>query len=152
MHVLRAEKGYPIVGQDTDGTVTPQDAGMEWVVSKAKDFVGRRSYSRADTSRPDRKHLVGVLPVDRATRLPEGTQLVAQGSPASAGPEPVPMLGHVTSSYHSEALGRPFGLALIKGGRDRFGEVLLAPVDDRLVEVEVTSPVLYDPEGSRRDG
>jgi len=152
MHVLRAEKGYPIVGQDTDGTVTPQDAGMEWVVSKVKDFVGRRSYGRVDAVRPDRKHLVGVLPVDRTTRLPEGAQLVAPGSPASAVDGPVPMLGHVTSSYHSEALGRPFGLALIKGGRDRYGEVLLAPVGDRLVEVEVTSPVLYDPEGSRRDG
>jgi len=152
MHVLRAEKGYPIVGQDTDGTVTPQDAGMEWIVSKAKDFVGRRSYSRPDTARADRKHLVGVLPVDRSTRLPEGAQLVAPGSPATAAVGPVPMLGHVTSSYHSEALGRPFGLALIKAGRDRFGEVLLAPVGDRMVEVEVTSPVLYDPEGSRRDG
>jgi sarcosine oxidase, subunit alpha len=152
MHVLRAEKGYPIVGQDTDGTVTPQDAGMEWIVSKVKDFVGRRSYSRVDTMRPDRKHLVGVLPVDRTTRLPEGAQLVAQGSPATPVDGPVPMLGHVTSSYHSEALGRPFGLALIKGGRDRFGEVLLAPVGDQMVEVEVTSPVLYDPEGSRRDG
>jgi sarcosine oxidase subunit alpha len=152
MHVLRAEKGYPIVGQDTDGTVTPQDAGMEWIVSKVKDFVGRRSYSRVDTMRPDRKHLVGVLPVDRTTRLPEGAQLVAQGAPATPVDGSVPMLGHVTSSYHSEALGRPFGLALIKGGRDRFGELLLAPVGDRLVEVEVTSPVLYDPEGSRRDG
>ena len=152
MHVLRAEKGYPIVGQDTDGTVTPQDAGMEWVVSKTKDFVGRRSYTRADTARKDRKHLVGVLPVDRSTRLPEGVQLVAPGSPATPVDRPVPMLGHVTSSYHSEALGRPFGLALVKSGRERFGEILLAPVGDRLVEVELTSPVLYDPEGTKRDG
>jgi sarcosine oxidase, subunit alpha len=152
MHVLRAEKGYPIVGQDTDGTVTPQDAGMDWVVSKLKDFVGRRSHSRADTMRTDRKHLVGVLPVDRVTRLPEGTQLVAQGALATADEGPVQMQGHVTSSYHSEALGRPFGLALIKGGRDRYGEVLLASVDGGMVEVEVASPVLYDPEGSRRDG
>jgi sarcosine oxidase subunit alpha len=152
MHVLRAEKGYPIVGQDTDGTVTPQDLGMDWVVSTTKEFIGRRSHSRTDTSRSDRKHLVGVLPVDRATRLPEGTQLVAPGAPATAVDGPVPMLGHVTSSYHSEALGRPFGLALVVGGRDRFGEVLLAPVGDTMVEVELTSPVLYDPEGSRRDG
>ncbi|WP_456696266.1 2Fe-2S iron-sulfur cluster-binding protein [Aeromicrobium sp. P5_D10] len=152
MHVLRAEKGYPIVGQDTDGTVTPQDAGMEWVVSKVKDFVGRRSHSRQDTARAGRKHLVGVLPVDRVTRLPEGSQLVAVGSPATAADGPVPMLGHVTSSYHSQALGRPFGLALISGGRDRFGETLLAPVGDQMVEVEVTSPVLYDPEGTKRDG
>ena len=151
MHVLRAEKGYPIVGQDTDGTVTPQDAGMEWIVSTVKDFVGRRSYSRIDTSRTDRKHLVGVLPVDRTTVLPEGTQLIAADTPLG-GDEPVPMLGHVTSSYQSAALERSFGLALIKSGRDRIGEVLVAPVGDRLVEVEVAPTVLYDPEGSKRDG
>ncbi len=152
MHVLRAEKGYPIVGQDTDGTVTPQDAGMEWVVSKVKDFVGKRSHTRVDNLRPDRKHLVGLLPVDRTTRLPEGGQLIEPGPSLSERSTPVPMLGHVTSSYDSVALERPFALALIKGGRERIGEVLLAPVGDRLVEVEVTSPVLYDPEGTKRDG
>ncbi|WP_235530963.1 MULTISPECIES: 2Fe-2S iron-sulfur cluster-binding protein [unclassified Nocardioides] len=152
MHVLRAEKGYPIVGQDTDGTVTPQDAGMEWVVSKVKDFVGKRSHTRVDNLRPDRKHLVGLLPVDRTTRLPEGSQVIEPGPSLAERPTPVPMLGHVTSSYDSVALERPFALALIKGGRERIGEVLLAPVGDRLVEVEVTSPVLYDPEGTKRDG
>ncbi|MEU9390097.1 sarcosine oxidase subunit delta family protein [Streptomyces sp. NPDC048324] len=150
MHVLRAEKGYPIVGQDTDGTVTPQDLGMSWVVSKKKpDFIGKRSYARADTVRPDRKHLVGLLPEDPATFLPEGTHLVADSVlPAP----PVPMLGHVTSSYRSAALGRTFALALVRGGRDRIGERLYAPVGDRLVPVTVASPVLYDPEGARRDG
>ncbi|MEV5388375.1 sarcosine oxidase subunit alpha family protein [Streptomyces sp. NPDC052721] len=150
MHVLRAEKGYPIIGQDTDGTVTPHDLGMSWAVSKKKpDFIGKRSYARADTVRPDRKHLVALLPEDPADLLPEGTQLVADSVlPAP----PVPMLGHVTSSYRSAALGRAFALALIKGGRDRIGERLYAPVDDRLVPVTVASPVLYDPEGARRDG
>jgi sarcosine oxidase subunit alpha len=125
---------------------------MDWVVSKLKDFVGKRSFSRSDTAREDRKHLVGLLPVDRATRLPEGTQLVAQGVPITPADGPVPMLGHVTSSYHSEALGRPFALALVASGRDRIGETLLAPVGDDLVPVEVTSSVLYDPEGTKRDG
>ncbi|NEE20578.1 sarcosine oxidase subunit delta family protein [Streptomyces sp. SID7499] len=150
MHVLRAEKGYPIVGQDTDGTVTPQDLGMSWAVSKKKpDFIGKRSFARADTVRPDRKHLVGLLPEDPGTFLPEGTQLVADSVlPAP----PVPMLGHVTSSYRSAALGRTFALALVKGGRERIGERLYAPVGDRLVPVTVASPVLYDPEGARRDG
>ncbi|MEY2227110.1 sarcosine oxidase subunit delta family protein [Streptomyces sp. BF23-19] len=150
MHVLRAEKGYPIIGQDTDGTVTPQDLGMSWAVSKKKpDFVGKRSHARADSTRPDRKHLVGLLPEDPDAFLPEGTHLVADSVlPAP----PVPMLGHVTSSYHSAALGRTFALALIKGGRDRIGERLYAPVGDRLVPVTVASPVLYDPEGARRDG
>ncbi|MEE1622208.1 sarcosine oxidase subunit alpha family protein [Zafaria sp. J156] len=152
MHVLRAEKGFIIVGQDTDGTVTPQDAGMDWVVSKAKDFIGRRSFARQDTSRTDRKHLVGVLPVDAATRLPEGAQLVTAGTPITPAEAPVPMIGHVTSSYLSATLGRPFGLALVDNGRHRIGEVVQAPLDGRLVDVEITSPVLYDPEGSRRDG
>ncbi|MFE7275511.1 sarcosine oxidase subunit alpha family protein [Streptomyces sp. NPDC057623] len=150
MHVLRAEKGYIIVGQDTDGTVTPQDAGMSWVVSRQKDFIGKRSYSRADTSRTDRKQLVGLLPGDRTTRLPEGTQLVAPD--VSLETVPVPMLGHVTSSYHSPALGRPFALALVADGRARIGQTLLAPVGEDLVSVEVTDFVLYDPEGTRRDG
>ncbi|BBC29839.1 Ferredoxin [Streptomyces graminofaciens] len=150
MHVLRAEKGYPIIGQDTDGTVTPQDLGMGWAVSKKKpDFIGKRSYARADNARPDRKHLVGLLPDDPGTFLPEGTHLVADSVlPAP----PVPMLGHVTSSYRSAALGRTFALALIKGGRDRIGERLYAPVGDRLVPVTVANPVLFDPEGARRDG
>jgi sarcosine oxidase subunit alpha len=150
MHVLRAEKGYPIVGQDTDGTVTPQDLGMSWVVSRKKpDFIGKRSHARPDTVRPDRKHLVGLLPEDPALLLPEGAHLVA--GPALPEP-PVPLLGHVTSSYRSAALGRTFALALVKGGRERVGERLYAPVGGRLVPVTVAAPVLYDPEGARRDG
>lgn len=152
MHVLRAEKGYPIVGQDTDGTVTPQDAGMEWIVSKAKEFIGKRSYARADAGRQDRKHLVSVLPVDDSIRLPEGTQLVEQGISTSPASGPVPMQGFVTSSYHSAALGRSFGLALIKNGRNRIGETMVAVAGDQLVDVVVAEPVLFDPEGTRKDG
>ena len=136
MHVLRAEKGYPIVGQDTDGSVTPQDAGMGWAVSKLKDFIGKRSFTRADTARPDRKHLVSVLPLDRTLRLPEGTQVIAHTTaPGPAGVGQVPMLGHVTSSYDSVALGRTFGLALIRNGRNLIGQTLTAAVDDRFVDV-----------------
>lgn len=152
MHVLRAEKGFIIVGQDTDGTVTPQDAGMEWIVSKLKDFIGKRSYSRIDTAREDRKHLVGVLPVDPMYRLPEGAQLVAAGTPITPERGQVPMIGHVTSSYNSAALGRTFGLAMVENGRNRMGEIVQAPLGGELIDVEITSPVFYDPEGKRRDG
>jgi sarcosine oxidase, subunit alpha len=142
MHVLRAEKGYPIVGQDTDGTVTPQDLGMDWIVSKTKpDFLGKRSFARADTARTDRKQLVGLLPVDRDALVPEGTQLVAA-------PGETAMLGHVTSSYRSAALGRTFALALLRSGRERIGETVHADG----VAAEVVGSMLYDPEGVRRDG
>jgi sarcosine oxidase subunit alpha len=131
MHVLRAEKGYPIIGQETDGTVTPQDLGLDWLVSKTKpDFVGKRSFARPDTSRPDRRQLVGLLPEQR---LDEGAQLGGEG--------------HVTSSY-LDLDGRPFALALLRRGRERTGETVLADG----VRCVVTSPVFYDPEGARRDG
>ncbi len=150
MHVLRAEKGYVIVGQDTDGTVTPLDLGMDWIVSKNKEFIGKRSLRRPDTARPDRKQLVGLLPVDPEELLPEGAQLLAEGVRPDT--VPVPMLGHVTSSYRSAALGRTFALALLAGGRGRIGDTVYAPVGDRLIAATVTEPVFYDKEGTRRDG
>src|SRR5262249_28123350 len=150
MHVLRAEKGFIIVGQDTDGTVTPQDLGMDWVVSKKKrDFIGRRSFARADTSRPDRKQLVGLLPVQADELLPEGAQVIES---ADVDIVPVPMLGHVTSSYRSAALGRTFALALVRRGRERIGETLFAWSAGVAVPATVTEPIFYDPEGARRDG
>jgi sarcosine oxidase, subunit alpha len=151
MHVLRAEKGFVIVGQDTDGTVTPHDLGMSWIVRKDdSDFIGKRSLRRIDTARRDRKQLVGLLPVDPVRWLPEGSQAV---SPEHAGSSPpVPMLGHVTSSYRSAVLGRTFALAMVSGGRDRIGGHIVAPTLDGPIEAEVTSPVFYDPEGARRDG
>lgn len=154
MHVLRAEKGFPIVGQDTDGTVTPYDLGMAWIVSKKKDFVGKRSLRRPDAVRPDRKHLVGLLPVDPTELLPEGAQLVAPGTDLDRLDQaaPIPMLGHVTSSYRSAVLERTFALALIKSGRDRIGETVLAPLGDRTIAATITQPVFYDVEGARRDG
>ncbi len=153
MHVLRAEKGYPIIGQDTDGTVTPQDLGMDWVVSKKKvDFVGKRSFDRAENRNPMRKQLVGLLPTDAHTVLPEGSQIIEFRADGELPPPPVPMLGHVTSSYRSAELGRPFALALVKAGQSRIGETVHVPVGDVLVPAQVTGSVLVDPEGSRRDG
>jgi sarcosine oxidase subunit alpha len=150
MHVLRAEKGYPIIGQDTDGTVTPHDLGMGWIVSAKKaDFVGKRSFARPANRDPQRKQLVGLLPHDPTLLLPEGSQIVG----TAVLPEPpVPALGHVTSSYRSAELGRTFALALVRAGRDRIGQTLHVPVGDAVVPVEVTSPVFVDPDGTRRDG
>jgi sarcosine oxidase subunit alpha len=148
MHVLRAEKGYPMIGQETDGTVTPQDLGMDWIVSKKKPFLGSRSHRRPDTARPDRKHLVALLTLDPNERLPEGAQLVEDPKQ----PIPMRMIGHVTSSYRSAALGRTFALALVKGGRERIDQTVFAPLVDRTVEAKIAKPVLYDPENLRRDG
>ncbi len=147
MHVLRAEKGYVIVGQDTDGSNTPDDMGVGRMVSARKDFLGKRSLTRPDTLREDRKQLVGLL-TDGGEVLPEGGQIVEDPSARL----PVPMLGHVTSSYYSATLGRPIALAVVKGGRAREGETLHVPLaDGRSIRARVASPVFYDPSGERQN-
>ncbi|MCQ1835635.1 sarcosine oxidase subunit alpha [Neorhizobium galegae] len=149
MHVLRAEKGYIIVGQDTDGTVTPHDAGLGWAVSSKKpDFVGIRGLKRPDLVREGRKQLVGLLTKDPALVLEEGGQIVADLNQA----KPMTMLGHVTSAYWSENCGRSIALALVAGGRSRVGETLHVPLKDRTIEVEVTDMVFFDKDGGRIHG
>ncbi|MEL7187095.1 MAG: sarcosine oxidase subunit alpha family protein [Pseudomonadota bacterium] len=148
MHVLRAEKGFVIVGQDTDGSVTPVDLRMNWMLSKEKDYLGKRSLSRPDCVREDRKQFVGLLSDDGKTVLPEGAQLVNDPS----APIPVPMCGHVTSSYDSAFLGHPIALALVAGGHARSGETVHASLSDgSFVPVTITSPVFYDPKAERQN-
>ena len=149
MHVLRAEKGFIIVGQETDGTVTPLDLGMNKLCSTKKDFIGKRSLSRPDMLDPERKQFVGVLPDDPNEVLDEGEQLVETVKPEP----PMDMVGNVTSSYTSPSVGRAFGLALINGGHRKQGQKVYAPkADGRVVPCTVTSPVFFDPEGERLRG
>ena len=159
MHVLRAEKGFIIVGQDTDGSVTPVDLGMNWLLSKEKDFLGKRSLRRPDCLREDRKQLVGLLSCDGRTVLPEGAQLIDEPrKPGKTGwlggsgnHEPIPMCGHVTSSYRSACLGHPIALALVAGGRGRKGETVYAALPGRdPLPVQIVPPVFYDRKGQRQ--
>jgi sarcosine oxidase subunit alpha len=145
MHVLRAEKGYIIIGQETDGTVIPADLGLDWTIGKTKpDFVGKRSLARPEMLRPDRKQLVGLLAPEM---LEEGAQIVADPN----APIPVPMLGHVTSAYWSDTLQRPIALALVAGGRARVRQTLYVHMPGGSIAVRVTTPVFYDPQGARLD-
>ena len=137
-----------MIGQETDGTVTPPDLDMGWILSKKKDFIGRRSLARSGMRDPMRKRLVGLRTEDPATVLPEGAQILAE--PPSGAPET--MIGHVTSSYRSATLGRSIALALVKGGRDRALGTVHVPLDDRTVRAEICDPRFYDPEGERLNG
>jgi sarcosine oxidase subunit alpha len=146
MHVLRAEKGYIIVGQDTDGTVTPDDAGLTWAIGKNKaDFVGKRSLERASMKSAERKQLVGLRTKDPRIVLDEGAQVAARAGQTP----PMALIGHVTSSYASSVLGHSIALGLIAGGRARLGQTLYVPMPGGDIEVEVTSPVFYDLNGAR---
>ena len=141
MHVLRAEKGFVVVGQETDGTVTPDDLGLGRTIARGKpDFVGKRSLARPDMERRDRKQLVGLLTAAPEIVLEEGAQVTEAGTMS---------LGHVTSSYHSATLGRSFALAMVSAGRSRIGTKLRVPMPGSVAEVTVTSPIFYDQAGER---
>ena len=139
MHVLRAEKGFFMIGQETDGTVIPADLGLPSGARK-RDFVGKRSLVRPDMLREDRRQLVGLLADDPAVLLEEGAQIVGDTG-----------LGHVTSSYWSATLGRSIALALVADGRGRTGECLSVPMPGGAIRVTVVAPVFYDPDGARLD-
>ena len=146
MHVLRAEKGFIIVGQDTDGSMTPDDMGLGWAVGRRKrfGFIGDRSLTLADHQREDRLQFVGLKPLDAQTVVPEGAQVTAP-SAAKTG------MGHVTSSYFSAALDHPIALAMVKAGRSRLGETVHCVSSGGVVTAEIADPVFYDPEGSRQN-
>ena len=149
MHVLRAEKGYIIVGQDTDGTMTPDDAGVGWAVGKNKtEFVGMVSLRKPALRDPNRKQLVGLLTADPSHVLEEGSQITALPGQRP----PMKLVGHVTSSYYSAVLGRSIALAVVTGGRARIGETLYVPTPRGESAVTVTQPVFYDPKGERLNG
>jgi len=149
MHVLRAEKGYIIVGQDTDGTLTPDDAGVGWAIGKTKtDFVGKRSLERASMKAPGRKQIVGLRTRDPKVVLDEGAQIAAKAGQTP----PMELIGHVTSSYASSVLGHSIALAVVAGGRARMGQTLYVPMPDGDIEVEVVAPIFYDPTGARING
>tara|TARA_A100001011_G_scaffold21739_1_gene21831 strand:+ start:669 stop:3674 length:3006 start_codon:yes stop_codon:yes gene_type:complete len=145
MHLLRAEKGFIIVGQDTDATMTPIDLQMDWIVSKKKyDFIGKRSLYRSDTIKEDRKQLVGLLTDNPDEILEEGAQIVADIKKS-----PVEMLGHVTSSYYSPNLKKSIALGVVRGGKNMMGQKLIIPMEKKNINVTVADPVFLDKENKR---
>ena len=147
LHVLRAEKGYIVVGDETDGTTTPIDVGLDGLVSKKKaDFIGKRSLEQSYLKGPNRKQLVGLLTEDPNEVLPDGAYAVrvVKDKP------PMEMIGQVTSTYMSPTLGRSIAMALIENGRSRMGETLSFPLEGgKVVRAKITDTVFYDKEGAR---
>ena len=147
LHVLRAEKGFIVVGDETDGTVTPHDVNMSWAVSKKKpDYIGKRSLEQAFLTEPGRKQLVGLSTIDPDEVLPDGAQAVE-----SVKERDMKMIGHVTSSYWSPTLKRSIAMALIGNGSKRMGEKISFPLADKIIEAEIVDPVFYDKEGARQN-
>ena len=118
------------------------------MVSKSKDCLGKRSLARSDTSGPNRKQFVGLMPVDPNVVLPEGAAILNTETQASI----APLQGHVTSSYMSPILGRSIALALLRDGQNRTDDpVYVSMPGGGFAQARVCSPVFYDPEGTRQN-
>jgi heterotetrameric sarcosine oxidase gamma subunit len=144
--VMRIEKGH-VAGNELNGTTTAADLGLGKLMAKRKDYIGRVLASRPGLSAPERPVLVGVKPVDRSQRLHAGAHFLSAGASATLENDE----GFVSSVAFSPMLGHYVALGFLANGARRLGERIRAhdPVRGADVEVEVTQPVFYDPQGSR---
>ena len=147
LHIMRAEKGFIMIGDETDGTVIPQDLGLSWAISKKKDdFLGKRAQQRSFMDNPDRWQLVGLETLDGSV-LEDGAYAIAEGTNANG---QFNTQGRVTSTYYSPTLGRGIAMGLVHKGPDRMGEVIsLTKIGASPVPAKIVSPVFYDPEGEK---
>ena len=147
LHVMRAEKGFIMIGDETDGTVIPQDLNLNWAISKKKtDFIGKRAHERSFMIDSKRKRLVGLFTEDPKVVLPDGAHAVSEFENIKNRK----IIGHVTSTYFSPTLGRSIALGLIEGGLDRIEDIIQFPIDDtRVIKARIVDPVFYDPKGSK---
>jgi sarcosine oxidase subunit alpha len=149
LHIMRAEKGFIMIGDETDGTVIPQDLGLDWAISKKKDdYLGKRAQQRSHMADPERWKLVGLETVDGSV-LPDGAYAVGEGVNENGQRNTI---GRVTSTYHSPTLNRGIAMGLVHHGPDRMGEVIDFPkVDGTVVQAKIVDPVFYDQEGTKQN-
>jgi len=146
LSTLRIEMGH-VAGSEIDGRTISSDLSLEGMLSKKKDFIGKRSLSREAFIEPNREKIVGIVPLDKKTMIPEGSHLVLD----SNAPLPNSKLGHVSASCWSVEYNNPFSLAIVKNGKKRIGEKLyaLSPLKNKVIPVEIVSSHYVDPKGER---
>ncbi len=149
LHVLRAEKGFIMIGDETDGTVIPQDLNLGWAISKKKDdYLGKRAQERSHMSDPERWKLVGLETLDGSV-LPDGAIAVAAGQNANGQRN---TQGRVTSTYHSPTLGKGIAMGLVHNGPSRMGDVLeFTKGDGTFIKARIVDQVFYDKAGEKQD-
>lgn len=147
LHIMRAEKGFIMIGDETDGTVIPQDLGLSWAISKKKtDYLGKRAQARSHMTDPDRWQLVGLETTDGSV-LPDGAYVVGTGRNANGQRN---TQGRVTSTYHSPTLGKGIAMGLVLHGPDRMGELLEIPgTDGKIYTAKIVDPVFFDKDGEK---
>ena len=146
LSTLRIEMGH-VAGSEIDGRSISYDLALDGMLSQKKDFIGKRSLNRVAFNDETRERIVGIVPIDKKTSIPEGSYLVEDPKAEF----PIPKLGHVSASCWSVEHNNPFSLAIIKNGKNRKGEKLFAvsPLKKTNIPVEVVSQHYVDPDGER---
>jgi sarcosine oxidase subunit alpha len=146
LSTLRIEMGH-VAGSEIDGRVISSDLYLEGMLSKKKDFIGKRSLNRTAFLNSERQKIVGVVPLDKKTMIPEGSHLVNDKNAKL----PNPKLGHISASCWSVEYNNPFSLAILKDGKKKIGDKLyaLSPLKNKCIPVEVVSSHYVDPKGER---
>jgi sarcosine oxidase, subunit alpha len=149
LHIMRAEKGFIMIGDETDGTVIPQDLGLHWAISKKKDdYLGKRAQERSHMTDPDRWKLVGLETVNGSV-LPDGAYAVADGKNANGQRN---VQGRVTSTYYSPTLDKGIAMGLVLNGPDRMGEEIDFPgTDGTTYRARIVDPVFFDKQGEKQN-
>jgi len=149
LHVMRAEKGFIMIGDETDGTVIPQDLGLDWAISKKKpDYLGKRGQARPHLASPDRWKLVGLETLDGSV-IPDGAYAVVEGTNANGQRKTE---GRVTSTYYSPTLKRGIAMGLVAEGPGRMGQtVRFGKLDGSTVEARIVDPVFVDKAGEKQN-
>ncbi|SFI30854.1 sarcosine oxidase subunit alpha family protein [Jannaschia pohangensis] len=147
LHIMRAEKGFIMIGDETDGTVIPQDLGLDWAISKKKDdYLGKRGQQRDAFQKPGRWKLVGLETLD-GSALEDGAYAVADGRNENGQGN---VQGRVTSTYMSPTLGKGIAMGLVERGPDRMGEVIkFTRIGQAPQEARIVNAVFFDPEGEK---
>jgi sarcosine oxidase subunit alpha len=146
LSTLRIEMGH-VAGSELDGRTIPYDNSLEGMVSKKKDFIGKRSLEREAFIANDRQRIVGVVPLDKKTTIPEGSHLVKDAKAKL----PNKKLGHISASCWSVEYDNPFSLAILKDGKNMIGKKLfvMSPLKNKIIPVEIVSSHYVDPKGER---
>ena len=149
LHIMRAEKGFIMIGDETDGTVIPQDLGLGWAISKKKaDYLGKRAKERSHMTDPKRWKLVGLETLDGSV-IPDGAYAVAEGHNANGQRN---VQGRVTSTYHSPTLGKGIAMGLVLNGPDRMGEEIDFPgTDGKTYRARIVDTVFFDKQGEKQN-
>ena len=146
LSTLRIEMGH-VAGSELDGRTISYDTSLEGLISKKKDFIGKRSLNREAFTSSDRQKIVGVVPLDKKTSIPEGSHLVKDAQ----APLPNKKLGHISASCWSVEHDNPFSLAILRDGKNMIGEKLfvMSPLKNKVIPVEIVSSHYVDPKGER---